>query len=65
MKFRINQKTQTPIGAGIIQGAWEGSRLLIRLPVNDQTRPYLTQQNCQTPAASVSGLWVFEVGELK
>ena len=72
MKFTTNQKVKTPIGAGIIQGAFEVrsgedgvTGVLVRLPIDEQTRPYLRKSNCVTPRAQVSGLWVFQESEVE
>jgi hypothetical protein len=69
----INAKVKTPFGEGLAQGSFavmSGSEqvvrgLIVRLPVNDVTRKQLNQLNCLTPRAQVSGLWVFQAGELK
>ena len=63
----INQLVKTPIGEGRYQGTFTESimapgdrdAVLVRLPVNDDTRAHLKQSNCITPRATQSGLWVF------
>jgi len=37
--------------------------LLVRLPVNDATRPHLGAS--WTPRARISGLWVFAIEEME
>jgi len=70
----INQLVNTPIGQGRCQGNFippehntlhEQRVVLVRLPINDQTRQYLRQSNCVTPTATQSGLWVFNESELR
>ena len=56
---RINSTIQTPLGSGIVQGQWHTGGIILRLPVNDATRPHLGDDNCLTPRAQRSGLWVF------
>lgn len=74
MKYQVNQKVKTPLGEGIVQGAFavEGKSgegiitgVAVRLPVNDLTRDCLGQSNCMTPRAMLSGVWVFDESELK
>ena len=68
----INQLVNTPIGQGRLQGPFTDSimapgdreAVLVRLPINEQTREYLKQSNCLTPRATQSGLWVFGVEDL-
>jgi hypothetical protein len=62
MKFSINQKVSTPIGSGFIQGRYEGGGWLVRVKISDITKAILSSI---TPSATISGLWVFESGELK
>ncbi len=73
MNLTTNTKVKTPLGEGMIQGAFaiqdtHGGKVvqgaLVRLPVNDTTRPHLNKSNCVTPRASSSGVWVFKEGEL-
>lgn len=63
-----NTKVVTPLGSGVVQGPYtvrDGAgetvvrAVLVRLPVNDMTRPALNRSNCVTPNANESGLWVF------
>lgn len=71
----INQKVQTPLGEGFVQGAFAileakteepiSRGIAVRLPVNDMTRPHLNQSNCMTSHATVSGVWVFQESEIK
>lgn len=73
MNLTTNTKVKTPIGEGMIQGAFavqdgHGGNVvqgaLVRLPINDSTRPHLNKSNCVTPRASLSGVWVFGISEL-
>jgi hypothetical protein len=61
MTFTLNQKVLTPIGSGFIQGRYEGG-WLVRVKISDVTKAILSSI---TPRATISGLWVFESGELK
>lgn len=70
----VNSKVSTPLGQGIIQGAYavmdgKGEPIVkgaaVRLPINETTRPQLNKSNCLTPKAMKSGLWVFPESELK
>lgn len=70
----INQSVITPLGKGLVQGAFavlghDGSLVsngvLVRLPINDVTKAQLKQSNCITPHAVLNGLWVFQASELK
>lgn len=65
-----NTQVITPLGKGVAQGPYEvrdgkgetvGRAVLVRLPINDVTRPALHQSNCLTPNAERSGLWTFDV----
>jgi hypothetical protein len=65
-----NVTVLTPLGSGVVQGRFERQgetgtavRLLVRLPVNDVTRPRLRES--LTPRASKSALFIFEKGELR
>jgi len=70
MNILVNSKVKTPMGEGIVQGALSmlderslrSARVIIRLPVNDETRPHLGES--LTPRASASGLWVFSEVDL-
>lgn len=68
-----NSKVNTPLGQGIVQGPFavqsaDGETIvrgaLVRLPINETTRPHLNQSNCLTPRATLNGLWVFREGQL-
>jgi hypothetical protein len=72
--IRNNQSVITPIGAGVAQGTYaitdaSGQPIvkgaLVRLQIDDTTRPQLNKSNCITPHAKLSGLWVFQESELK
>lgn len=69
----FNMPVKTPLGMGrslgrfLIKTAHEegiAKGVLVRLPVNDDTRPHLNRSNCITPKAVKSGLWVFPESEL-
>ena len=69
-----NTPVKTPMGNGLAQapafsivdasGNDVTQGVLVRLPINDATRPHLNKSNCLTPHAKLSGLWVFQVKEL-
>lgn len=68
-----NMKIKTPLGEGTMQAPFAvkdaaGNDVvrgaLVRLPINDATRPHLNKSNCITPHATLSGLWVFQESEL-
>ena len=58
----VNQTVITPLGKGVVQGRTD-TGLLVRLPVNDATRPHLGAS--WTPRARISGLWVFAIEEME
>lgn len=69
-----NMKIKTPLGEGTMQAPFavkdaQGEHVvrgaLVRLPINDVTRPHLNKSNCLTPHAQISGLWVFQESELQ
>lgn len=69
-----NMKIKTPLGEGTMQAPFavkdaQGENVvrgaLVRLPINDVTRPHLNKSNCLTPHAQISGLWVFQESELQ
>lgn len=69
-----NTRVSTPYGVGYVHAPFavqndKGENVvrgvLVRLPVNDETRPHLNKSNCITPHAHLSGLWVFQESELK
>lgn len=70
----MNAKVNTPLGKGIEQGRFvilDGHSelaavgVLVRLPINDLTRPQMNKSNCITPHARSSGLWVFQGSQVK
>lgn len=72
-KFQLNQKVQTPLGEGEYQAPFavvDGMGqtvvigMMVKLPVNEQTSKALRKSNCLTPSAKLSGLWVFQEGEI-
>jgi len=69
-----NQFVQTPLGEGRSFGLFQlkdakqegiGERVLVRLPVNDMTRPHLKASNCLTPNANHSALFTFDMEEVR
>lgn len=67
MQPAFNQSITTPLGKGVCTGPMrdgEQVNYLVRLPVNDQTKNHLRDQNCLTPRAQHTGLWKFEESEL-
>ncbi len=73
MALTTNTKVSTPLGEGMVQAPFaiksaQGDdivrSLLVRLPINETTRPHLNKSNCVTPHAILSGLWVFQEKEL-
>ncbi len=75
MVVATNQKVDTPLGEGFVQGQFAvldpetnaliSSGIAVRLPVNEVTRPHLNNSNCLTSRATMSGVWVFQESELK
>lgn len=70
----VNSKVTTPLGEGVVQGAYAVTDAqdepiikgaAVRLPVNEETRKHLNKSNCLTPHAMLSGVWVFQEGDLK
>lgn len=73
MALTTNTKVSTPLGEGMVQAPFaiksaQGDDivhgLLVRLPINENTRLHLNKSNCITPYATISGLWVFQEKEL-
>jgi hypothetical protein len=74
-KVTINQKVNTPLGEGYVQGqfvvldtqtdALVSTGIAVRLPVNEVTLPHLKDSSCLTSHATLSGVWVFQESELK
>ncbi len=68
--IRVNQPVVTPIGEGVFQGKIDGPepedvRALVRVKLNPQSIPCLQMGNCLTPHATMSGLWIFRISELR
>ena len=72
-RFHLNQSVKTPLGVGMYQapfavvdgsGATVVTGVLVKLPVNEETGKAVKQANCLTPGATLSGLWVFQEGEI-
>ena len=68
MNYQTNTKVKTPLGVGISQGHFsnleEINTVLVRLPINETTKPELIKSNCMTPRAVGSGLWIFSENEV-
>ena len=73
MALATNMQIETPLGPGVIDGRFmvldgEGrlvtTGISVRLPVNEITKPHLHKSNCMTPAAVLSGVWVFPEKDL-
>ena len=62
MTLSVNQKINTPIGAGRIQGRCSATQWIVRLTISEITK---TVPSTLTPRAVFSGLWVFDEKELK
>lgn len=66
-------KLTTPLGPGTFQGLLgivkpgqpEAVKVLVRLPITDQTSAHLKDANCVTQTAKASGLWWFDREEVK
>ena len=72
-KFKCNQMVETPLGAGTVlapfavvseTGEVVTKGVAVRLSVDDVTSKALKKSNCLTPTATLSGLWVFQEGEI-
>lgn len=70
----FNQMVTTPLGKGRAFGqfllknaAQEGieQRVVVRLPVNDVTRPRLMDENCLTKRAEKTAVFTFAVHEVE
>lgn len=64
----FNRTVQTPIGEGVAQSSLihdkSGNKYVVRLPINEQTKPHLKDANCITQRADRTGLWFFLEKEL-
>ena len=61
-----NSMVKTPHDVGVVQGKFiirqHGDAVIgyiVRMAINAQTKPHLNAENCLTPKATASGLWVF------
>ena len=61
----VNSHILTPLGAGVVQGIFDGVLILVRLPITKETEPHLKDANCLTQHATGSGLWKFAAEELE
>lgn len=70
----FNQQVTTPLGTGTAFGLFHlketgqesiGQRVVVRLPVDETTRPHLTRENCMTPRATASAVFTFAVEEVE
>jgi len=74
MVTAVNQKVNTPLGEGYVQGCFQiqdpvtsaviSTGIAVRLLVNEHTAPHLKDNNCVTTQATHSGVWVFQESEL-
>lgn len=64
----FNQNVQTPLGEGRAFGLFQlkdagqesiGQRIVVRLPVDEKTRPHLRDENCLTPYAESTAIFTF------
>lgn len=72
--IRLNQPVVTPLGEGVFQGAFallkpgteevEETVALVRVKLSPEMETHLKDPNCKTPHAMISGLWLFQEGEL-
>jgi len=69
----FNQMVQTPLGEGRAFGLFHlkdagqesiGQRVVVRLPVNDVTRPHLKEESCLTQKAEHSAVFIFDIEEV-
>ena len=63
MNVTTNATVITPLGKGTVQGKVIGG-WMVRLPINDTTRPHLQDANCDTPHAGFVGTWTFAEDQL-
>ena len=63
-------KVRTPLGIGTFQlarfqaGRDKTFRYIVRLPVDEVTRPHLGEPNCLTKGAKLTALFYFTAAEL-
>lgn len=65
----FNKIVQTPLGEGMAFGLFQlrtekqegiSHQIVVRLPVNEATRPHLRDDNCLTPYANKSAIFTFD-----
>ena len=70
----FNQKVITPLGTGMAFGIFHlkdahqesvGQRVVVRLKVDETTRPHLAKANCLTPRATASAVFTFGLDEVE
>lgn len=70
----FNRKVITPLGMGTAFGIFRlkernqesvGERVVVRLAVDEQTRPHMGGAHCLTPRAANSVLFTFDVSEVE
>lgn len=70
----FNRKVVTPLGKGVAFGIFRlkdasqesiGERVVVRLNVDDVTRPHLGASHCLTPRATSSAVFTFEASEVE
>lgn len=62
--MKVNEEVSTPLGDGIVEGMNSYGKVIVRLPVNDVTRPHLIEAY-GTKRANISGLWPFDETDIK
>ena len=61
--MRVNDEVSTPYGDGIIEGQNSHGKVIVRLPINETTRPHLIEA-FGTPHANGTGLWPFDISDI-
>jgi hypothetical protein len=62
--MKVNDTVSTPLGNGTLEGWSPDGELIVRLPLNDITRPAINQVY-GTIHAKMSGLYVFHEDQVK
>ena len=68
LTIRLNTQVKTPLGKGVVQGAWAGAstgsatRVLVRVNVSQANEKAIPHS--LTPRAKKSALFAFALGEL-
>ena len=70
----FNQLVKTPLGEGRAFGVFHlkdanresvGQRVVVRLPVDDVTRPHLKAENCLTQKAETTAVFTFDINDVE